>query len=283
LKKVVVISYIPAIHQGYITFLKAHPGNLYVLGREFVLEMPRMERDIRAVDATEVASMLRSLEIMDKVEVLSGDKQLAELVDFQIVMPDEEVNRAFVDTHLAGQKVEFIPTFLRWDKRITTAEFEVPPHRKITSTKLDKELMGKAEAEAIRSPDWWRQVGGVLSRDGKALLVGHNRPVPNDDYTLNVFGDPRSNFDAGERIELSKFLHAEAGLIAEAAKRGLVLEGAAMYVTTFPCPVCAKSIAAAGIKHVYYHQGYSLLDAEDILTGQGVELILVDMKSSPSA
>ena len=54
------------------------------------------------------------------------------------------------------------------------------------------------------------------------------------------------------------------------------------FVSTFPCPVCAKSIAVAGIKKVYYCQGYSLLDAEDILRPYGVELIFVKMKNPSS-
>ena len=63
-----------------------------------------------------------------------------------------------------------------------------------------------------------------------------------------MFGDPRSNFDAGKNIELSKFIHAEASLIAQAAKQGAKLEGASIYVTTFPCPVCARLVATAGLR-----------------------------------
>ena len=56
-------------------------------------------------------------------------------------------------------------------------------------------------------------------------------------------GDPRSDFSKGVNVELSLFFHSEAQLIAEAAKKGISLEGASMYATTFPCPPCAKLIA----------------------------------------
>jgi len=55
----------------------------------------------------------------------------------------------------------------------------------------------------------------------------------------------------------------------------MALEDAYLYVTTFPCPVCAKSIAEAGIQKLYYSQGYSLLDAEDVLRAYGVKIVLV--------
>ncbi|HLN18769.1 MAG TPA: deaminase, partial [Patescibacteria group bacterium] len=61
----------------------------------------------------------------------------------------------------------------------------------------------------------------------------------------------------------------------KAAKDGISLNNTNLYVTTFPCPTCAKLIAEAGIKKVYYESGYSLSDAEDILKNAGIEIILV--------
>ena len=98
--------------------------------------------------------------------------------------------------------------------------------------------------------------------------------MPND-FHLAEKGDPRSNFDAGQRLDISTAIHSEVGLIAKAAKQGLSLDGASAYVTTFPCPNCAHLLAEAGIKKVYYQKGYSLLDAEEILKAYGVEIILV--------
>ncbi len=87
------------------------------------------------------------------------------------------------------------------------------------------------------------------------------------------------DFDAGEHIELSKCIHAEAKLIAQAARDGMSLNDATLYVTTYPCPPCAKLVATAGIKKVYYRDGYSLLDAEDIFNAYAIEITLVKMSS----
>lgn len=86
-------------------------------------------------------------------------------------------------------------------------------------------------------------------------------------------GDPRAIFNKGVHIELSSYLHAEAHVIAEAARRGIATEGADLYVTTFPCPVCAKLLAATGIARLYYRDGYSVLDGEEVLLGAGIEIV----------
>lgn len=124
-----VVSYIPAIHKGYVDFFKKYGGGtLYVLAEELVREVPRMERDIRALTAGEIQSLLDGLNIFDEIIVLDR-AALPGLQNGtrQIVMPDEDVNRHFAAEYLAGKNVEFISVFLRWDKQISTKETEVLP------------------------------------------------------------------------------------------------------------------------------------------------------------
>ena len=168
----------------------------------------------------------------------------------------------------------FDKLFLRWDKPITLRENIVDPNRIISQKEFDKQMIKLAFEAADKSSDWWRQVGAVATRKGKVLFVRYNKHLPSP-HTLYENGDPRNNFDAGEHLDLYTSIHAEAGVIAEAARKGVSLDGAEMYVTTFPCPVCAKSIVEAGIKKVYYSKGYSLVDAEKLFNQYGVEIILV--------
>jgi dCMP deaminase len=51
-------------------------------------------------------------------------------------------------------------------------------------------------------------------------------------------------------------VHAEQNAIADAARRGVSLQGAIAYVTHYPCINCAKIMAAAGIHAVKYHVDY---------------------------
>jgi dCMP deaminase len=270
-----VVSYIPALHKGYIDFFKKYPGTLYILGMKFVRETPRMDRDIRALAPEEVKAAVDALSLFSKTLVLD-EKNIDQLIadTSPIVMPDEDVSHQFAEKHLPGKSIDFANIFLRWDRPISTKEFEVAPDRIISEDEFDKKIIGQAFEEAKKSPDWWRQIGAVLVRDGQPIVRGYNEILPSE-YSLNTFGDPRSNFDAGQSVEICKTIHAEARVIAEAARQGISVRDTVLYTTTFPCPVCARLIAVAGIKEVYYAKGYSLLDAEDILKEFGVKLVMV--------
>ncbi|MBA3550646.1 hypothetical protein H0W32_00355 [Patescibacteria group bacterium] len=270
-----VIAYVPALHSGYIDFFKKYPGTLYLLDLTLVREIPRLERDIRAMSAQEIKASLESLGIYKDIKILTKEN-INKLDGIEhITMPYEDVSEIFATTYLPQKKIEYVKTFLRWNNH--NAQQKNAPDiidRIVSQDEFDREIMGKAIIESEKSPDWWRQIGALAVRDKKILFTAHNRPLPSE-QVHNIFGDPRSNFDYGVSFELSKFIHAEAQIIAEAAKRGISLDGASMYVTTYPCPVCAKSIAVAGIKKVYFQEGYALLDAEDILKSVGAEIIQV--------
>ena len=51
-------------------------------------------------------------------------------------------------------------------------------------------------------------------------------------------------------------IHAEANSIIQAAKNGVRIEGADIYVTASPCFYCFKLIANAGIRNIYYLEFY---------------------------
>lgn len=268
-----VIAYVPAFHKGYATFFTAAAGPVYVLDNGLVKELyPKAERDVRAVPAPDMVALLR---VMWPDAQVFGRDSLAALDGSPIIMPDEDISHLFAKKYLRGKEVMFVPAHLRWDGWSAIKESPVPPDRIASASQLDRKFMAKAQAAAQKSPDWWRQVGAVIAKGGKPLLVGHNRPNHSDTYDLNAMGDPRSNFDAGVSYDLTTAEHGEAYLIGLAARKGIALAGTSMYVTTFPCPTCAKLMATAGIKKVYYAEGYSLVDAEAVLRDVGVEIILV--------
>ncbi|TVQ39872.1 MAG: dCMP deaminase [Spirochaetaceae bacterium] len=51
-------------------------------------------------------------------------------------------------------------------------------------------------------------------------------------------------------------VHAEQNAVADAARRGVTLDGTTIYVTHFPCISCAKILAAAGVREIVYHYDY---------------------------
>jgi dCMP deaminase len=136
--------------------------------------------------------------------------------------------------------------------------------------------MAEAVRQAGYSSDWWRQVGAVAVRDGVLLGVAHNEHRPSE-YSPYINGDPRNDFSRGVRADLSTALHAEAALIAAAARAGTSLDGADLYVSTFPCPACARLIAEAGFRRCFFAGPYALLDGDTVLRAAQVELIWVDL------
>ncbi len=130
--------------------------------------------------------------------------------------------------------------------------------------------------ESEKAVDWWRQVGAALVKNGKVLYVTHNEHKPEKEMP-NILGDTRALFKRGVNIEYVTSAHAEVVAIAEAAKRGIATEGAELYVTDFPCPYCARLVASAGIKKLYFMKGYAVLKGDEYLKEAGVELIHVSL------
>jgi cytidine deaminase len=65
-------------------------------------------------------------------------------------------------------------------------------------------------------------------------------------------------------LEFGRDIHAEMSAIADAARKGLSVEGATLYCTTFPCHICAKHIVAAGIRRVVYIEPYPKSYADEL-------------------
>jgi deoxycytidylate deaminase len=57
-------------------------------------------------------------------------------------------------------------------------------------------------------------------------------------------------------LEFGRIVHAEMSALSDAARKGVSVENATLYCTTFPCHICAKLIVAAGIAKVIYLEPY---------------------------
>jgi len=271
-----LIAYVPVLHKGYLTLFQKHGGTVYLLGPDFVSEeFPRLIRDLRQLPVEDMVQAVQGLGVCDEVAVLT--KEVAQrLVNngVEVVMPDEDVSHGVAEKYFTEIDITYENVFLRWDKPITLREQEVSPDRVISTEKFDREVMVKASLEAQKSSDWWRQIGALALMDGKEVVRGHNRYTPTD-YNLFATGNPRDNFDAGEHPEIYTSIHGEASIVAQAAREGVSLKGSHVYVTTFPCANCARLLTEAGVAKVFYRDGYSMLDAEDIFKASGVEIVLV--------
>lgn len=274
--------YIPVLHRGYLNFLKKYQdaAQIFVFDQDVIAEFDWLRKDVRSLTPTEVivglGAILRAEGVEVPLRVLSLDHlyQMSAQDNLRIVMPDEDITRTIAERYLAHAEVTFDTTFLRWEKNNTLQEHAVQPDQTLPLDDFHRQMMSYAGALAAQSADWWRQVGAVIVRDSEILFATYNQHVP-DQYQPLFQGDPRGNFKKGQYIELSTAMHAEAAVIAQAAQRGESLDGAELYVTTFPCPNCAKLIAYSGIQKIYFQEGYSMVDGESILKEKGVEIVHV--------
>lgn len=278
-RRTVAVAYVPVLHEGYRSFFARQAktaDRLYVLGTPFVKEVDRLRKEIRALDPRRVAAAVSAWKLFPEVGVL-GRTELKTLraENPRFVLPDEDVSREFAERHLTDADVTFSPVFLRWDRDNSQRERKVREDAKTSRAAFDRKMIRAARTAAERTSDWWRRVGAVAVRDGKVLLTANNRHVPSA-HSPWAEGDPRNNFGQGDRLELSTVHHAEASVVGEAARRGIPLEGADLYVTDFPCPPCAKLVAYSGIKRLFFERGYAVLDGQRILAQNGVEIVRVD-------
>ena len=72
-------------------------------------------------------------------------------------------------------------------------------------------------------------------------------------------------------LEFGRIIHAEMSAISDAARKGIAIQGATLYSTTFPCHLCAKHIVASGIKRVVYLEPYPKSYA-NALHGDSIEI-----------
>jgi dCMP deaminase len=271
-----VLAYVPVLHEGYRRFLERHGRGrrVFLIGPELHADHRPLAKDVRALPAADAAAAIGALGIAGSVAVLDAltTARLAAEDDLSLILPAEDVSYAVVERHFPRAAVRYDPVFLRWDKTKTVQMLDPRPARVVSD---DQALADLAEDAATRSIDWWRQVGAALRfADGGPLTAAANTHHPHEQSPYAA-GDPRANFFQGVELELSTATHAEAALIAAAAREGRATAGGVLYVTDFPCPPCAKLIAGAGIARLYYRRGYAVLDGRDVLEAAGVEIVEV--------
>jgi cytidine deaminase len=117
----------------------------------------------------------------------------------------------------------------------------------IMKDRIIAELLGK-----LKEKGWFSDQFSAL--DGKELL---NKALNDDDSPLN-------GARVASILEFGRIVHAEMSAIMDAARRGVPLQGATLYCTTFPCHMCARHIISAGIKRVVFIEPYPKSMAKDL-------------------
>lgn len=137
--------------------------------------------------------------------------------------------------------------------------------------KYEIELMRRAATIAGHTK-CWIGIGCVIAKNGNILVEAWNETLKGEEY-CQTFRDahrgrssesedrPQNNagcvrhdlgLSQGKEIEKACSIHAEANAIALAARKGISVRGATLFVTSFPCLICLRTIIASGIKKIVY-------------------------------
>jgi len=148
------------------------------------------------------------------------------------------------------------------------------PHRKDTGrVDWNQYFMNIALVVATRSTCDRKHVGAVIVREKTLLSTGYNG---------SVRGMPHCD-DVGHMMEDNHCvatIHAEMNAIIQAARNGVRIEGAEIYVTASPCWNCFKALANAGIKGIYYGEFYRDERIFSIARRIGIKLQQIPVKKA---
>jgi dCMP deaminase len=140
-----------------------------------------------------------------------------------------------------------------------------------TRPSIDEYFMEMAHLASKRSTCLRRRVGAVIVSDKRVLTTGYNgapKGLPHCEEAGCI--RQQNKVPSGERHELCRGVHAEQNAIIQAAVFGVSVKGATIYITNYPCSVCAKLMLNAGISDVVDDGDYKddlaiqLLDEGDI-------------------
>ncbi len=140
----------------------------------------------------------------------------------------------------------------------------------------DEYFLNIARFVATRSTCLRRKVGAVTVKNKQILATGYNG-APSGITHCDRVGCLREelNVPSGQRHELCRALHAEQNAFLQAARHGVGLAGATLYITTQPCSICAKMIINVGIKKVVIEGDYPDEFALKFLHEANIEMVVV--------
>lgn len=134
--------------------------------------------------------------------------------------------------------------------------------------------MAIAREVATRSTCDRKHVGAVIVRDKMILATGYNgsiRGLPHCDEVGHLLED-------GHCV---RTVHAEANALVQAARNGVRVEAADIYVTASPCFGCFKLVANAGICRIVFGEFYRDHRIFEFSKLLGIDLLHLELGAAP--
>lgn len=130
---------------------------------------------------------------------------------------------------------------------------------------------------AERSTCLRAKVGAVIVRERSILASGYNGAPSGLPHCTEVGCLIYESHTPDGRVEENCYrtIHAEINAIAQAAKNGVSIRDADIYVTHTPCIHCLKVLINTGIRRVFYERAYKLETVRQLLEGSDIQLLQI--------
>ena len=118
-------------------------------------------------------------------------------------------------------------------------------------------------------------IGAVAVKEGQVVAGGYNgvvgkiMPCCNRGYCIRK----KLNIPSGTQREIAYCICAEQRMICNAARDGVKLEGAEVYVTHKPCAICTRLMIESGIARAFFKSDYPNQFTDEICKESGFEMI----------
>jgi dCMP deaminase len=141
----------------------------------------------------------------------------------------------------------------------------------------DEYFLSITRQVATRSTCVRRHVGAILVHGKRILCTGYNGAPRGVAHCVDR-GCLREQLGipSGQQTELCRGLHAEMNALLQAAAYGIVVSGATLYSTHFPCSLCAKMLINTGIERIVVAEDYPDGLAKDLLREAAVRVELFE-------
>ena len=143
----------------------------------------------------------------------------------------------------------------------------------------DRYFLKICRVVAERSTCTRARVGAVIVRDKTILTTGYNGSPAGHPHCTEVgcLVVQSQNADGQSEENCIRTIHAEINAIAQAAKNGVTIKGADIYITHSPCMHCLKVLLNTGIQRICYEKEYKLDRVAYLLEARPVEMVRVTL------
>ena len=121
---------------------------------------------------------------------------------------------------------------------------------------------------ALRSTCVRKKVGAIIVKDKNIISTGYNGSIRGLEHCETIGCLMMDG-------HCTRTIHAEANAIIQAAKHGLMIDRAEIYISASPCFNCFKLIANSGITKIYFMEFYR--DERIIEIAKKLDIELIDM------